>query len=105
MFIFKNFVFNPLLLEDLTEEEKTLYNINNTDEYILEIVKGRIIFSGYIIKDEHSSTDIEHIATINFNDNINTGEQEINIKYEYVTLPVSIVHSDVNLNIIGEIAS
>ena len=74
MFIFKNFIFNPLLFEDLSEEEKDLYNIGNTDEYILEIVKGRIIFSGYIINDENNTTDIEHIATLEFNDNVNSGE-------------------------------
>jgi hypothetical protein len=28
MFIFKNFVFNPSLLEDLSEEDKALYNID-----------------------------------------------------------------------------
>lgn len=105
MFIFKNFIFNPLLLDDLSENEKDIYNISSEDEYILEIVKGRIIFSGYIIKNENSTTDIEHIATIEFNDNVNSGEQEINIKYEYVTLPVTIVHSSANLNIISEIAS
>ena len=74
MFIFKNFIFNPLLLDDLTENEKDIYNISGEDEYILEIVKGRIIFSGYIIKNENSTTDIEHIATIEFNDNVNSGE-------------------------------
>jgi len=74
MFIFKNFKFNPLLFDELTEEEKDLYNIGNEDEYILEIVKGRIIFSGYIINNEASTTDVEHIATIEFNDNNSSGE-------------------------------
>ena len=81
MFIFKNFIFNPLLLDDLPENEKDIYNISSEDEYILEIVKGRIIFSGYIIKNENSTTDIEHIATIEFTDYVLKKRLESGKKY------------------------
>ena len=104
MFIFKNFVFNPLLLEDLSEEEADLYNIDNQGEYILEILKGRIIFGGYITSSENNP-DVEHLTTLIFNDNTESSEQEIKIKYEYKTFPVPVVYSSANINIVSEIAN
>jgi hypothetical protein len=72
MFIFKGFIFNPLLLEDLSEEEQGIYN-TDTDEYILEIVKGRIIFNGYIVGNEDAPEN-EHTATILFDNKPGTNE-------------------------------
>ena len=103
MFIFKGFIFNPLLLEDLTEEEQSIYN-TNTDEYILEIVKGRIIFNGYIVGNEDAPEN-EHTTTILFDTKPGTNEQEIKVKYEYTTTPVPIVYCSATKNIIGEIAA
>jgi hypothetical protein len=73
MFIFKNFVFNPALLEDLSEEDKALYNIDTQGEYVLEILKGRIIFGGYITSSENNP-DVEHLTTLIFNDNTDSSE-------------------------------
>lgn len=47
MFMIKGFKFNPLLLTGLDEDKQDLYQMQSDDEYILEILKGRIIFSGY----------------------------------------------------------
>ena len=94
MFVIKGFVFNNIS-NDFTEEEKQLYTIDYENEYILEIIKGRIIFNGYTIYD-YDYTQTDYRATLLFSNANETGEQIVKAKCEYETVRMPVVHVDMS---------
>lgn len=108
MFMIKGFKFNPLLLTGLDEDKQDLYQMQSDDEYILEILKGRIIFSGYQ-SDNNMNYELGDInlknteltTSIIFDDKNESGEQNISVKYEYNTTTEPIVYTSVDGGIIN----
>lgn len=97
MFIIKGYQFDPIL-NHIEEEHKDEYTLDSSAEYILEILKGDMLFKqvGNVGAQLSFSNDKNHVDSENQDYAVNTYEQEIGVQYTYHSDKKQFTYIDAN---------